>query len=211
MKNLFYIMVLSVMLGGCYSDTVDSFSTFTFQFPVNLNSTYLDRDVPDISKDFSNLYKYDEYYENRDKINKAYAIQFNYWMDSLVLPGDIPFDPEVHDTEFEFVRYKLIFARPKDGNIFSEDSSNFEPDPTIEAFELGTFYNVKVKDFYRNPSHILDVPDVVSAKISEYLRTKPFFFVVSEYSKLKGQGTDPYEFPFMKTRFDIIIRFEVKL
>lgn len=202
---------MASILSGCYTDTIDDFSTFTFQFPVNLHSTYYNRDVPDVSRDFSNLYEYDEYHDNKDKINKAYAIQFNYWIDTLVMPSGLPYDPSFDNIEFEYVKYKLVFARPKNGNIYSLDSNNFEPDPNIEEFELGTFNNVNVSGFYRNPSHIVDIPIDVSKKVSEFLKTKPYFYVVTEYSKLKGQGTDQFNFPFMKTRFDIIVKFEVEL
>lgn len=198
-------------LASCYSDTVENFEKFNFQFPVNFATTYTFRAIPDTSRDFSNLYKYQEYYDNRDKIDKAIVLQFNYWIDTLVKADNTPYDPKVDKLEFDYVRYKLLFAKPKNGNIFSQDSTDFEPDPTIEPFVLGEYSNVKVEEFYRNPNHIIDVPLEVSNKISEFMKTKPYFYVVAEYSKLKGQTEEKIYFPYFKAKFDIIIRFEVKL
>ncbi len=211
-KKIYYIaFLLIIAMNGCYTDTIDSFKSFTFQFPVNVYSIYINKAIPQVSKDFSNLYQYDEYFENRDRIEKAHILQVNYWIDTLVLAGNIPYDPELHELEFDYVKYTLIFARSKDGNIFSNDSSNFEPNYDIEEFALGTYYNVNVADFYRNPSHIIDIPNEVAEKISKQLKTEPFFYIVSEYSKLKGQTEDKIYFPMMNARFDVVIRFEVKL
>ncbi len=211
MKNILLIIISSIFLAGCVAENIEDFSRFTFQFPVNLQSTYYNRNVPNLSRDFSNLNTYQEYSDNRDRISKALAIQFNYWIDSLVKEDGEPYNPEIDDLSFEYVSYKLVFARPKHGNYFAADSADFEPDPNIEEFELGTFSNVELNKFYRNPSHILDVPRNISAKISEFLLTTPYFYVVSEYSKLTNQGNNKVKFPYMKTRFDIVVRFEVKV
>jgi len=211
-KKIYYLTFLLILsINGCYTDTIECFKTFTFQFPVNVYSIYTNKAIPQISMDFSNLYQYDEYYDNRDKIEKAYILQVNYWIDTLVLLDNIPFNPAIHNLEFEYVKYKLIFAKSKDGNIFSKDSSTFEPNLDLEEFDLGVYYNVNVADFYRNPSYIIDIPNNVAEKISIQLKTEPFFYIVSEYSKLKGQTDDKVYFPLMNARFDIIIRFEVNL
>lgn len=211
MKNIIYILLATIFLSACYTDTVDSFKTFTFQFPVNIKSTYINRGVPSVSQDFSNLYKYDEYNDNKDKIKKAQILQFNYWLDSLNLENGMPYNPLTDDVQFDYVIYKLRFAKPKFGNPYSQDSTDFEIDESIEEFELGRYNNVNVRDFYRNPSHIIDVPLDVSDKISKYLIERPYFYIVTEYSRLNGQTVDKYHFPFLQSRFDVVIRFEVEV
>ncbi len=212
MKNIFYMLIASLMLGGCYSNTIESFSTFTFQLPILINSTYVNRNVPSVAADFSNLYKYSDYKDNQDRIKKARLLQFNGWIDTLVLEGGQPFDPLGNDDiEFEYVSYKLIFAKPKYGNKFSQDPNDFEIDTSIEEFEIARLNNVKVKDFYRSPLHIVDIPPDMSEKISQQLISSPYFYIATEYSKLKGQAGDSYHFPLIDARIDITIRLEVEL
>lgn len=212
MKKIYILLILaSIAFAGCYSDTVNSFETFTFQFPVAFTADYINRSVPRTTVDFSNLYKYDEFNKNKSKISKAQIIQMNYWIDSLVLDDGSAFDPAVNDLEFGFVRYTLKFARPKYGNEYSLDSIDFEPDPSKPDFELGSFDNVKVSEFYRNPKHILSVPEDKALVISELLKEKPYFYIVTEYSAIKGQAQPEIFFPLIRSRFDVMIRFEVKL
>lgn len=207
-----YIFTLfTIILTGCYSETIDSFSTFTFQFPVNFEATYILRAVPRTSRDFANLYKYKEYNDNKDKISKAKVFQLNFWVDSLVMPDGTPYNPLKHDVVFDYVRYVLKFAKPKYGNPFSTDSADFMIDPEVEEFVLGTYDSVNIADFYRNPNHIIQIPDDVATTISEFLKNKPYFYIETQYSKVRGQTQDEIYFPYLKARFDVDIRFEVNL
>ena len=211
MKHIFRIIIMALALTSCYTDTVESFSSFTFQFPVHFETAYINREVPRTSRDFGNLYKYDEYQDNRDRIDKAEILQLNFWVDSLVKPDNTPYNPLLDTIIFDYVRYTLVFARPKYGNVYSTDSTDFEPDPSVSNFVLGEFLDVDLREFYRNPKHIINLPADVSATISDFLKTKPYFYVVTEYSKIKGQTAKELYFPFLEAKFDVIIRFKVNV
>ncbi len=209
MKKILLLLPF-LLLGGCYQDTINSFSTFTFQFIVNLNTIYFDRMAPSVSLDFTNLNKYYEYHENKDKISKSQLLQFNFWIDSLVLENNQPYDPKKDNLEFEYVIYSLVFARPIAGNVTSDDPNDFEPDPTIQEFELGRFTNANVRDFYRKAHHIIDIPPQISDQIGQQLLTTPYFYIKTSYGKVNG-SLDKHRFPFLKANFDLAIRFKVDL
>lgn len=209
MKKILLLLPL-LLLGGCYQDTINSFSTFAFQLVANLNTIYFNRNAPSVSLDFSNLNKYDEYHENKDKITKAQLLQFNFWIDSLVLENNQPYDPKTDVIQFEHVSYSLVFARPISGNVTSEDPNDFEIDTTIQEYELGRFNNADVRDFYRKAHHIVDVPKELSDQIGQHLLSKPYFFIKTSYGKVNGSDIK-YHFPFLKANFDLVIRFKVDL
>ncbi len=217
MKKILIYILLSlpvILMFSCYTDTVDNFSSFSFQIPVKFYTEYLDRTCPRISEDFSNLYEYKEYTDNRDKIVKAELLQFNYWIDSLIYEDGTPFDPKKDDLEFEYVKYSLQFAKPiKPWNEQSTDSTDFMKDPDYPSYVIGEFKNVQIRDYYRTAQYIIQVPDEVAKVISETLKDKPYYYIVTEYSGVKGTDGNYYEkkFKLIKARFDVVIRFEVKL
>ena len=215
-KTTIYILILlsALMLDGCYTSTVDSLSSFKFQLPLIFYSNYKNKAVPDTSIDFVNLTKYDEYNKNKDKIFKAEILSFNYWIDSLVMDNSTPFDPKVDDVQFEYVSFSLHFAKLKTNPPKPYDINNvvnWEDDPLSPEYVLGEFTNVSVRDFYRDPSHILDVNDEVAQVLSSAVKYKPQFFIKSTYSKTKGQTSPKRTFPLVNARFDMIIRFQVNL
>jgi hypothetical protein len=185
------IAISSLTVNSCVVDTVDSLSEFTFQIPVNFGADYLDRTSPDTSFDFSHLLKYDAYRENKDKISEALVYQLNYRIDSLVLEDGVPFGPGC--------------------NTNSTNPNEYIPDPDSPIYELGEFVNVSVREFYRRSDHILEVPGSTASVISETLKRKPYFYIITEYSKIVGQTEETVSFPFINSKFDVIIRLKVKL
>lgn len=206
------VIILLVILTGCYTDTINKLETFSIQLPVTFNAPFVDRSAPDTSVDFSNLYQYPEYDEYKDRISKAEILQVNYRIDSLVYEDGTVFDKNTHDLEFDFIRYSFQFAKPKPGkSIYSTDPNDFEPDLELERVTLGEFRDVLIRDYFREAKMILDVPSEIGRFLSDGLRTRPYFFVYTEYSKVKGQTEDEFGFQLIKANFDLILRLEVKL
>ncbi len=199
---IFTVVFSAFMLSSCFFDTLSKVDTFTFQLPLIFDSDHFDKAAPDTSLDFTNLNDYKEYRDNKDKIEKAEILHFNYWVDSLVTENGPwnPNDPSEEDIEFEFIKFYLQFADFQ-GN----------PDPSEPFHLLGEFHDVNVEDYYRNPEHILEVPEEVALVISEAVKENPFFYIITEYSKLKGQTEEKFRFPFIHARYDMVIRFDVKL
>lgn len=213
MKSLIIILsaVLSLTVSSCVVDTVDSLSEFTFQIPINFGADYLDRTSPDTSFDFSHLLNYETYRENKEQISEAIIYQLNYRIDSLVLEDGVPFGPNSPDLVFDRIAYKLQFGKSKLGNTNSTEPNDYIPDPDSPKYELGEFVNVSIRDFYRRSDHIMQVPESTASVISETLKNKPYFYIITEYSKVKGQIEDEVHYPFINSKFDVIIRLKVKL
>ncbi|HRS02271.1 MAG TPA: hypothetical protein P5545_06955 [Bacteroidota bacterium] len=214
LKKILIFSFLSVLLASCYTQTIDDFSQFTVQIPIYFYDKSTDRKVPDVGINFSNLYQYDEYNSNKDRIDKAEVFQFSIWIDSLVLPGDPPkpFVPSVDEVIFDHVRYTIVFAKPKiPGNDKSLNADDFEIDNTLQPFVLADFYNVSVTDYYKNPKHIYSIPQEEAIVISDLLKTRPYFFVLAEYSKYQNQPSDTVVFPYSEYRGDLVVRLKIKL
>lgn len=209
MKKLAILLVF-IMLSGCYQNTVDSFSSFNFQMIVKLNTKYLNRSVPSQSLDFSNLNKYEDYHKNKERIKKSQLLQFNYWIDSLVLENNKPYDPNTDLLQLDYIIYTLVFARPIAGNVNSENPNDFEPDPTIPEYELGRFTNVNIRDYYRKAHQIKEISKEISDQISEHILRNPYFYIKTTYGNVAG-SLDKYHFPLIYANFDLNIRFTVDL
>lgn len=206
--------LFALTMWGCYTSTIDALSTFKFQLPINFYSNWINKAAPDTSWDFNNLLKYDEYKDNQDKIKKSEILSFNYWIDSLIFDNGEVFKPGVHQLEFEFIKFYLVFARLKANppNPFNPlDESNYEFDPDSPEYLLGEFTNVNATAYYRSPEHILEVPEDVAEVIAVAVKEKPQFFIKSIYSKTKGQTEPKRYFNLINARFDMVIRFEVSL
>ena len=214
LKNILLIAFSSILLTSCYTKTVDDFSEFTVQIPINFYDKSTDRRVPDVGLNFSNLYQYEEYESNKNRIDRAEVYQFSIWIDSLVLPGNPPkpFVPNVDEIIFDHVRYTIVFAKPKiPGNDHSLNEDEFEIDNTLQPFTLADFFNVSVSEYYKNPEHIYSVPQEQAIVISDLLKTRPYFFVLAEYSKYQNQPADTIIFPYSEYRGDLVVRLKIKL
>lgn len=197
MKNkiILSLAIISLLvLSGCYTNTIDSLSTFKFQIPIFFYSHWVNKAAPDTTYDYVNLDDYAEYRDNKEKIKKAEIISFNYWIDSLMVDQGVPFDPEKsEDIEFEFIRFYIQFEGETNKHL------------------IGEFLNVSAKEYYRKPQHILEVPSTVAEIIAVALKEKPKFNILSIYSKTKGQTEEKKYIPLVNARFDLFIRFEVEL
>lgn len=166
---------------GCYTDTVDSLSTFTFQLPVNMEFKWRNKQAPDTTVDRVNLMEYDVYRDNREDIRIAELFQVGYWIDTLV--GN----PGFEEAEFEFVEFHLQFVGES------------------EQYPLGRYDNVSVRAYYKRP-HIIAVPDSIARVISEAVKKNSEFDVIQRYSMPKsGPGT----FPRIDGKVDLVIRLDV--
>lgn len=224
-KNSSIILVTSLLLvfllQSCW-ESIDNLSTFNFRFPILFQAIYRDKASPDTSWDFVNLYEYDQYKDNVDKISKAEIIAFNYRIDSLIFTdkqtgSPVIFNPSLHKNQLEYenIKFYLIFARPKDSSlVHSLDSADFEVDPAQAPILLGEYKNVKIEDYYRYSHYIEDIDEQVARTIDKALREQPHFYIQTEYGKMKDQDLtkEPKRYiPFISSRYDLIIRFSVNL
>jgi len=158
--------VSPLIFSGCYTDTVNSFSTFTVQIPLYFHSYHYRRGAPDTSYTFGNLYEYDEYEKNKHYIDNGEILEFNYWIDSLHTGEGVgvPFDPTKDTIVFDYIRFSIQYAVPKPEfkdiieslpptDPFCLDSSHWMPDPEYinDTSVLGEFVDVDVEKYYRNP------------------------------------------------------------
>lgn len=215
--NIIFVLISTFILSGCYTDTVDSLSTFKFQLPVNFNQTYLNRRAPDTSYDFTNLENYQEYRDNKERIKKAEILAFNYWMDSLNING-YPFQPWNQSNtyyydyttqkgnkvlQFNFIRFYLVFAKPS-----TSYPGTYVMDPSSKWHLLGEFKDVNIANYYKMPQNILQVTDETMQVLSDAIKARPQFFTVTEYSNtLNGEKF----FDYVKSGHTFIFRFEVDL
>lgn len=136
----------------------------------------------------------------------------------------VPITKDVQ-IEFEFIRFYLIFAEKVHPGV-SDESENLSDwkmereNGNIKSYLLGEFKDVNLKNAFRYPAnadaesnkyHIEWVPEATAKIISEALKDKPQFYIRTDYSIVKGQTTPKYYFPFVSARYDLVIRFEVKL
>lgn len=206
-------LLLALFMVSCYTRTIDDLSEFTVQIPIYFYDNAQDRKVPNISLDFTNLYKYDEYKKNKDRIDRAIIYQFSYWIDTLVHPETKkPFNPKTDEMIFNKITYKMVFIKPIDpSNYESQNPADFIVNPDYEPFIIKEFNNAKVTDFYKNPKNIVEISEIEAMKISDALKKNPYFFIVSEYTKYQGQVVDTAYFPLLHIRADLIVRLTVKL
>lgn len=217
----------SYLFTGCYTDTIDSFSKIKIQLPLFFHSHFHDKASPDNDTSFTNLYQYKEYEDNKDKIDKAEIYQFNYRIDSLMFATDkvkplekdstFAFDPlnQNHEIEFEYIQFYIHYAVKKPGwthtGIRDLDSSHWKPDPNAEPTLLGEFRNVKVRDYYRLSRNIQKVEERVTEIITEIAKNRPQFYVITVYSKTKGQTQPKQFFPLIYAYYDLFLRMHVSL
>lgn len=211
--NVILFVCLIEFITSCYTQTINDLSTFTVQVPVYFYDKASKRMIPFSGFNFTNLNTYEQFVKNKDKVDRAEIYQFSYWIDSLVIPfKNKPFNPAEDEMIFERIRYLIMFAKPKKpSSEFSKNPNDFEIDSTVEPFIIGDFNQVKVSEYYRNPFHIVSVPENRAKEISNIIKSKPYFFLVSEYSKYSGQPTDTTFIPYLEVRADLVIRLTVKI
>lgn len=216
MRRIYFytaFLLAAIFLTSCYTRTIDDLSEFTVQIPVYFYDNSQKRKVPSISTDFTNLYKYEEFKKNKDRINRAIIYQFSYWIDTLVHPEtNKPFNPATDEMVFDKISYKLVFVKPINPNNYeSKNPDDFIINSDYEPFVIKEFTSAKVNDFYKNPKNIIKIDEIEAKKISDALKKNPYFFIISEYSKYQGQVVDTAYFPLLNIRTDLVIRLTVRL
>lgn len=209
MKKIYLLLALLILLVSCYQDTVDTLSSFKIQIPIYFHSDSFDKAIPDTSSDFSNLNEYETYRDNKDRVKRAEVYQFNYWIDSLILENGQPYNPDEDSLVIDKLTFYLVFAQPLTPDLNSTNPDDFMPDPMGKKYVLGEYENVNINQYWRNPEHIIDVPDDVALTISTTLKEKPYFYIITETGTINGQPQ--MEFPFIRSRFDLIVRLDVEL
>jgi hypothetical protein len=208
--RLILLLLLPIILNSCYNDTLNSLSSFKLQVPINFRSNFYNKAAPDSTFNFANLSIYKEFNDNVDRIKNAQIYQLTYWIDSLQLENKIPFNPKKDSLEFEFIRFYLTFAIPKPGHTAAEaDSSAWMPDPDSPSYLIGEFNNVNISEYYRTPKKIISISEDVAAILSQAVKNKPQFYLLSEYGKTKGQKVPVRYFPLIFARYDLVIRLDV--
>lgn len=206
MKKIIAIAFIAAAFGFLWScGSVDSLETFSFQYTVNFEDERTYEKVPNESVDMTNLNDYAEYRDNKDKIIKSEILHFNFWIDSLVYDKfgvEVPFDPKENVDErtisFDFVKFWITFDHD-------------------EYFELATFEDVDIRDYYRNPFHINEINTETRKAVLEKLKNNPIFYTKSEFSIINIEDTgleqqyDTLTVPFLKYKTDCVLRFEVDL
>lgn len=206
MKKIILITILAAAFGFLWScGSVDSLETFSFQYTVNFEDVREYEDVPDTSSDRTDLNDYSEYRDNKDKIVKSEILHFNFWIDSLIYDrGDslISFDPARNVGKkaitFDFVKFWITFDNE-------------------EYFELATFEDIDIKDYYRNPFHINEISSETRKAVLDKLKNNPVFYTKSQFSIINIEDTglstrsDTLTVPLLKYKTDCVLRFEVDL
>jgi hypothetical protein len=208
MKKIYLIVAGLLFLAGCYTETIEELSSFKVQVPVYFYSESYGKASPDTSIDFSNLNEYDTYRENRDRVNKAEVYQFNYWIDSLILEDGTPYNPDEDSLVIDRLVFSLKFALPL-GDPNSTNPNDFIPDPDSEVYILGEYENVNISEYWRNPEYIKSIDEDIAVVISETLKDKPHFYLYTESGRINGRSETV--FPYIKSRFDLVVRLDVKL
>ena len=115
---------------------------------------------------------------------------------------------------FEYIRFYLRFAelRPGYTDRSDLDSAHWRFDQVDTTnYLLGEYRDVNVKGYFRKSNHIIKVDSDIAAIISEAVRNRPAFWIITEYSKAYGQTEPKRKFPFIAADYDMFIKFQVEL
>lgn len=214
MKKIKYIMIgcLALFLTSCFQDTINNFDSLYVQLPIYARKKLVNRKVPSNDVEFKNLHEYSEYRTYKERIKKAEFVQFTYWIDSLVLENNCVFNPEVDkDLTFEYIRFYVQIAKCIGGNEESLDSLDFIPDPAQSKILLAEYLRPKMIDFYKTPKNIIQLPESSARILDSLLKVKPYFYIYDEYGKVVGETNPKYNFPYMESRYDLVIRYDITL
>lgn len=214
MKKIKYILIccLALVLTSCFQDTIDSFDSLYVQIPIYARTKHIDRKAPSLDVEFRNLNEFPEYRKYKNRIKKAEFVQFTYWIDSMVMENNHIFNPvQDKDLTFEYIRFYIQIAKCIGPDDQSLDSNNFIPDPEHQRVLLAEYVMPKMVDFYKTPKNIIQLPDNTARQLDSLLRIKPYFYLTNEYGKVVGQTVPKVNFPYIESRYDLIIRYDLAL
>ena len=189
-KYIMFTLVTTATILSIQSCDVTNIADISLQLAINYEPEFLNRAVPDSSVEVVNLEDYPEYNDNKDKIDKAEILHFNYKIIDIKTRENLPID----SIEFDRIAFYLIPTFTSGGNRVPG-----------QRYLLGEFNDVKVADYYKTAEHIVEVSDEVGELISEQLKETPYFIFVTEYSTMKGENRSNY-FDYIDSHFDMVIR-----
>jgi len=193
MKNIKYILLALISTFAIFSiqscDVTDV-TDVTLQLTINFDPLFEDKSVPDSSIEIVNLEDYPEYNDNKDDIEDAEILHFNYSINDIKTSDNLPID----SIEFDRIAFYLIPTYTDGGNRIPG-----------QRYKLGEFTDVKISDYYKTAKHIIEVTDDVGELIAEQIKETPYFVFVTEYSALKGENRANY-FDYIDAHVDMVVR-----
>lgn len=193
MKKFNYILLTLltiVTLFAVQSCDVANVADIALQLTIDFDPSFDNRAVPDSSVEVVNLEDYPEYNDNRDQIEDAEILHFNYSINEIKTSDNLPID----SIEFERIAFYLI-------PTFTDGGARVPG----QRYLLGEFTDVKISDYYKTAKHIIEVGDDVGELISEQIKETPYFIFVTEYSEMKGENRSNY-FDYIDAHVDMVIR-----
>lgn len=193
LKSLLAALLIAAGVIGFSSCDVTNISDVVLQMTVDFDPIFENKMVPDSSIDLTDLNDYETYRDNKDKIEDATILHFNYRIDEIRTENNMHIDSIV----FESVNFYLI-----------PTTSNGTRLPG-QRFKLGEFKNLHVSDYYKTAKHIIEVPSELGNLISEQIKATPYFVFVTEYSGLVGENVDN-KFDHIVSHMDMVLRVRTK-
>ncbi len=193
LKSLLAALLIAAGIIGFSSCDVTNISDVILQVTVDFDPIFENKMVPDSSVDLTDLNDYEAYRDNKDKIEEATILHFNYRIDSIKTENNMDIDSII----FESVNFYLIPTTAGGGRIPGQ------------RYKLGEFKNLHVADYYKTAKHIIQVPSELGNLISEQIKATPYFVFVTEYSGLVGDNPDN-KFDYIKSHTDMVLRLKTK-
>ena len=193
MKKVNYIILAilaSATLFTVQSCDVANVADVALQLTINFDPTFENRAVPDSSIEVVNLEDYPEYNDNKDKIEDAEILHFNYSIKDIKTSDSLPID----SIEFDRIAFYLI-------PTFTDGGARIPG----QRYLLGEFTDVKISEYYKTAQHIIEVGDDVGELIAEQIKETPYFIFVTEYSEMKGENRSNY-FDYIDAHVDMVVR-----
>jgi|SRR6056300_780355 hypothetical protein len=189
-KYILFALISTTVLFTIQSCDVTDIADVALQLTINFDPVFDDRAVPDSSVEVVNLEDYLEYNDNRDQIEDAEILHFNYSINEIKTSDNLPID----SIEFDRIAFYLI-------PTFTDGGARIPG----QRYLLGEFTDVKISEYYKTAQHIIEVGDDVGELISEQIKETPYFIFVTEYSALKGDNRANY-FDYIDAHVDMVVR-----
>ena len=192
-KSILAAFIITAGILSFNSCDVTNISDVVLQMTIDFDPVFENKVVPDSSIDLTNLNDYATYRDNKDKIEDAQILHFNYRIDEIKTENNMDIDSIV----FESVNFYLI-PTTYDGTRIPG-----------QRYKLGEFKNLHVSDYYKTAKHVVEVPSELGNLISEQIKATPYFVFVTEYSGLVGENVDN-KFDYIVSHMDMVLRVTTK-
>lgn len=188
-KQLVAVLVLTAGIIAMNSCDVTKVTDVILQLSIDFDPEFKNKMVPDSSLDVLDLNDYPEYEENKDNIEDAEILHFNYRIDEIKTRNNMDLDSIV----FKQVNFYMIPTTAAGDRLPGQ------------RYKLGEFTNLRVSDYYKTAKHILEVSSEVGELVSEQIKKTSHFVFVTEYSELVGENVDR-NFDYIDAHVDMVIR-----